>query len=136
MSIGGSCLSSIDGPVIGSADSTDGWKVPSTESNLLTVDFEDWRQSTLDHDLPISGRVLDNTRRLLDIVDTASARGTFFFLGQVAKRYSQFVLAAQDPEAGRAALRHPHGNASARSPGFLEQHQDPHRATRPGENPC
>jgi hypothetical protein len=35
--------------------------------HLLSVDVEDWPQSTLDHHLPISTRVVANTHRLLEL---------------------------------------------------------------------
>ena len=59
--------------------------------NLLTVDVEDWRQSTLDHRLEITERVVTNTRRLLDLFDAGGARGTFFVLGLVAERFGALV---------------------------------------------
>jgi polysaccharide deacetylase family protein (PEP-CTERM system associated) len=58
---------------------------------FLTIDIEDWRQSTLDHDAPISERVVSNTRRLLDLCAETHARGTFFFLGLVAEKYPGLV---------------------------------------------
>ena len=74
MSIGESFLSSTDVPRNGWAGSADGRKAPSTGNNLFTVDVEDWRQSTLDHHLPINGCAVDNTRRFLDITNGAAAR--------------------------------------------------------------
>ena len=59
--------------------------------NMLTVDVEDWQQSTLDSTLPISGRVLASTRRLLGILAEARVKGTFFFQGMVAERYPELV---------------------------------------------
>jgi polysaccharide deacetylase family protein (PEP-CTERM system associated) len=69
----------------------------SRPAHLLTVDVEDWPQSTLNHSLPIGNRVLANTRRLLDILAEAGVRGTFFVLGKVADRHpklSQEIVAA------------------------------------------
>ncbi|NIR00566.1 MAG: hypothetical protein GTN78_10255, partial [Gemmatimonadales bacterium] len=37
--------------------------------NALTVDVEDWYQSTYDLDAPIHDRVVRNTRRLLQLFD-------------------------------------------------------------------
>ena len=59
--------------------------------NILTFDVEDWPQSTLDHELPITDRVRDNTLRLLDLLDPAGARGTFFVLGLVADKFPDLV---------------------------------------------
>jgi polysaccharide deacetylase family protein (PEP-CTERM system associated) len=59
--------------------------------NVFTVDVEDWHQSTLNVDLPISPRVRDNTYRLLDILAASGVRGTFFVLGLVARRFPEVV---------------------------------------------
>lgn len=66
--------------------------------NALTVDVEDYfhveafanhidRNAWDGHEV----RVLDNTRRLLDLFDAHSTHGTFFVLGWVAERYPQLV---------------------------------------------
>ena len=60
---------------------------------FLTVDVEDWAQSTLDRGLDLSRRVVSNTLRLLDLMDGAGARGTFFILGIVAERFPDLVRA-------------------------------------------
>jgi polysaccharide deacetylase family protein (PEP-CTERM system associated) len=59
--------------------------------NILTVDVEDWQQSTLDHNLPISERALRNTHRLLDILAEFVVHGTFFVQTLVAQRYPDLV---------------------------------------------
>jgi polysaccharide deacetylase family protein (PEP-CTERM system associated) len=60
-------------------------------ANLLTVDVEDWHQSTLNFDLPVSRRVCDNTYRLLDMMAAAGVHATFFVLGLVAARFPEVV---------------------------------------------
>jgi len=57
----------------------------------LTFDVEDWPQSTLNHDLPITGRVRDNTLRVLDLLEPTGSRGTFFILGLVAEKFPDLV---------------------------------------------
>jgi polysaccharide deacetylase family protein (PEP-CTERM system associated) len=59
--------------------------------NLLTVDVEEWQQSTLDYTLPISERVLYNTHHLLDILAEFSVRGTFFIQTLVAEKYPELI---------------------------------------------
>jgi polysaccharide deacetylase family protein (PEP-CTERM system associated) len=59
--------------------------------NVLTVDLEDWQQSTLDTSLPISDRVLANTHALLDVLHRGGAKATFFVLGLVAERFPGLV---------------------------------------------
>jgi len=59
--------------------------------NILTIDVEDWAQSTLDYDLPISERVLDNTHRLLEILAEFGVHGTFFVQTLVAEKYPELI---------------------------------------------
>ena len=59
--------------------------------HLLSVDVEDWAQSTLDRSLPVTSRVVRNTKSLLDLLDEAGARATFFVLGIVAERFPALV---------------------------------------------
>ena len=60
--------------------------------NALSVDLEDWCQSTFDRSKPISRRVVDNTMRLLDLLDRWNAKATFFVLGRVAEVYPELVM--------------------------------------------
>src|SRR5207247_706553 len=41
------------------------WPLTSPVRNILTVDVEDWGQSTLDHTLEVTGRVVSNTHDIL-----------------------------------------------------------------------
>jgi polysaccharide deacetylase family protein (PEP-CTERM system associated) len=63
----------------------------SAISNLLTVDVEDWHQSTLNYDLPVSARVCDNTYRVLDLLAARDVHATFFVLGLVVERFPEIV---------------------------------------------
>lgn len=67
-------------------------------TNALTVDVEDWFQvSNFDRIVArgewdgMPSRVVDNTRRLMDLFDETGARGTFFVLGWVAERFPGLV---------------------------------------------
>jgi polysaccharide deacetylase family protein (PEP-CTERM system associated) len=62
-------------------------------TNVLTIDVEDWYHGLV----PVSGwrscedRIVASTRRILDIVDEAGARATFFVLGDVADLHPELV---------------------------------------------
>lgn len=63
---------------------------------VFTVDVEDWYQ-TSDFHFPrdtwpqYECRVLPNTLRILDLLDTFQAKGTFFVLGCIAQQHPQLV---------------------------------------------
>jgi len=59
--------------------------------NALSVDVEDWCQSTFDVKAPITGRVYDNTLRLLELFDRKNTKATFFVLGLVAEAFPKLV---------------------------------------------
>ena len=62
----------------------------------FTVDVEDWYQSSVDFDAPISERVLVNMDRLLAVLDDCGVKGTFFVQGMVAEAYPQLVRRIAD----------------------------------------
>ena len=71
---------------------------PAEVVNALTIDLEDWFQvSNVEHIIPFAAweacrsRLVANTRRLLDLLDGAQVRATFFVLGWNAQRYPQLV---------------------------------------------
>jgi polysaccharide deacetylase family protein (PEP-CTERM system associated) len=98
---------------------------------LLTIDVEDWFH--VENLRPVvtraswetrESRVVANTRRILDLLDTQRARGTFFVLGWVAERepalvrdisarghevashgYGHELVYAQSPEEFRTDIR-------------------------------
>lgn len=57
----------------------------------FTVDVEDWYQSSVDFDAPISERVLRNCDRLLAVLDEAKVKATMFVQGMVAETYPKLV---------------------------------------------
>jgi polysaccharide deacetylase family protein (PEP-CTERM system associated) len=75
--------------------------------NMLTVDVEDWLESSLAlfaDDSPLrsaaalpTGRVSTNTRRLLGILDEGRAKATFFVLGTVAHAFPDLVRSIHAP---------------------------------------
>ena len=76
--------------------------------NALTVDVEDWVQSVLDHDLPLTERFVANTDRILELLDTHDVRATFFVLGLAAEKAGHVVKAIAD--AGHEVQSHGYGH--------------------------
>lgn len=57
----------------------------------LTADVEDWYQSCIDFDAPISDRVVRNTELLLESLEESGVRATFFVQGLVAEAHPGLV---------------------------------------------
>lgn len=76
--------------------------------NALTVDVEDWYQSTYDLTAPIPRRVVDNTHQLLALFDECGVRATFFILGLVCEKYPQLIadIKAQGHELATHGYSH------------------------------
>lgn len=58
---------------------------------VISIDVEDWPQSTWDHNLPITDRAAENTRRLLHLLRETQVRATMFVLGKFAERFPQVI---------------------------------------------
>jgi polysaccharide deacetylase family protein (PEP-CTERM system associated) len=58
---------------------------------VVTIDVEDWPQSTWDHALPITERARRNTDRLLDILAQHRCAVTCFVLGRFAEKFPACV---------------------------------------------
>jgi polysaccharide deacetylase family protein (PEP-CTERM system associated) len=58
---------------------------------IITVDVEDWPQSTWDHSLDITARAERNTERLLDVLAKHGKTITMFVLGRFAQRFPETV---------------------------------------------
>jgi polysaccharide deacetylase family protein (PEP-CTERM system associated) len=91
-------------------ETLDELRPPSAGSPVgaLTVDMEDWYQSCIDFDAPISDRVVRNTALLLEELDASGVRATFFVQGLVAVAYPDLVreLAAVGHEVQSHAHTH------------------------------
>src|SRR5688500_6429711 len=57
----------------------------------FTIDVEDWYQSTVDFDAPISERVVRNTERVLALLDECNVKATFFVQGLVARKFPRLL---------------------------------------------
>ena len=63
---------------------------------IFSVDVEDWCQSVLDNDNPVSNRVLNSTHRLLDLLEEYDQKATFFTLGNVAAKHPELIRKISD----------------------------------------
>ncbi|NIT36478.1 MAG: DUF3473 domain-containing protein [candidate division Zixibacteria bacterium] len=70
---------------------------------VFTVDVEDWANSTLGPERPITDRFLEGLCRILSLLEEAGAKGTFFILGAAAAKF---------PEAARAVAAAGHDVAA------------------------
>ena len=62
---------------------------------VISIDVEDWPQSTWDQKLPITERSVQNTRRVLTILRETKVRATMFVLGKLAERFPAVVKEIQ-----------------------------------------
>lgn len=76
--------------------------------NAMTVDLEDWGQSVIDPRLPITPRIVDNLRRVLDLLDAHGVRATFFALGKACEVFPGMLptIAAAGHEVGSHGYGH------------------------------
>lgn len=75
----------------------------------ITVDVEDWPQSSWDRALPLSDYCADNTKQLLDIINEfPSARATFFVLGKFAEKHPHIIREIH--QAGHEVGSHGYGH--------------------------
>lgn len=82
--------------------------------NILTIDVEDWYHPTLtgidcpDDSLKGKDRVVNNTLKILDLLEQTKNFATFFILGEVAEKYPELVkeIAEKGHEVGSHGYRH------------------------------
>ena len=58
---------------------------------VISIDVEDWPQSSWDRNLPITKRAATNTQRLLTLLRESGVRATMFVLGKFAETFPQLV---------------------------------------------
>ncbi len=75
---------------------------------IFSIDVEDWCQSVLDANNPVTDRVYNNTLRLLDLLDEYQHKATFFTLGNVAKKHPDLIkkIAAAGHEVASHGYNH------------------------------
>ena len=64
--------------------------------SAFTVDVEDWYQSCVDLDAPITDRVVRNVESVLEVLDGAGVKGSFFVQGLVAEAFPGLVARLVD----------------------------------------
>ena len=58
---------------------------------VISIDVEDWPQSSWDRNLPITKRAATNTQRVLTLLRESGVRATMFVLGKFAETFPQLV---------------------------------------------
>lgn len=59
--------------------------------NAMTIDLEDWGQAVLDPAHPVTRHVVDNLRRVLDLLSAHGVKATFFALGKVCEQFPELL---------------------------------------------
>ena len=77
-------------------------------TNALTIDLEDWTQSVLGPQMPITDCVVRNTERMLSLLDRFGVRATFFALGKVCEEFPHLLPAIAS--AGHEIGTHGYGH--------------------------
>lgn len=83
---------------------------------ILSVDVEDWAQSTLDTDLPVTARAERNMNHLLDLMAAEGRQMTCFVLGKYAERFPASVRRIVDDGHELASHGYGHINVFTQSP--------------------
>lgn len=87
------------------------WCAPAGDSrvrNVLTIDLEDWPVAVLGPHHEITPRVVENTKRCLQILRWHRVRATFFVLGRVAERFPNLIREVH--QAGHEIASHGYGH--------------------------
>jgi len=88
---------------------------------VVSLDVEDWPQSTWDRALPITQRAADNTARVLDLLARHGRPATLFVLGKFAERFP--ALVRRMAEDGHEVASHGYGHVE-----IFKQDRDEFRA--------
>lgn len=59
--------------------------------HAITIDVEDWYQSTVDPNVPLSDRFVASTEKVLEVLAQRQVRGTFFVLGLAAEKAPRVI---------------------------------------------
>ena len=78
--------------------------------HAISVDVEDWFQSTIDAHADLSDRFERSTMKVLSALGDRGVRGTFFILGLAAEKAPHIIKAIA--EAGHEIQSHGYGHAS------------------------
>ena len=83
---------------------------------IFTVDVEDWSQSVLNRNNPVTERVLNSTHLLMDILAENDTKATFFTLGNVAEKFPELIKRMADEGHEVASHGYDHKNIYSMSP--------------------
>lgn len=88
---------------------------------IFSIDVEDWSQSVLNRNHPVSDRVYANTMQVLDILSASQQTATFFILANVAKKFPALIhrMAKEGHEVASHGCTH--HNMDAMTPAQLHQ---------------
>jgi polysaccharide deacetylase family protein (PEP-CTERM system associated) len=75
---------------------------------VVSIDVEDWSQSTWNHDLDINDRAEKNTERILEILARHEKCATMFVLGKFAEKFPQVIK--RIAEEGHEIASHGYGH--------------------------
>jgi len=94
--------------------------------HAITIDVEDWYQSTFDPNAELSDRFEASTMKVLDVLSRYNVHGTFFVLGLAAEKSPKVVKAIAD--AGHEVQSHGYGHLEVFKQSEEEFRQDLERA--------
>lgn len=77
---------------------------------IFTVDVEDWSQSVLNRNNPVTKRVLHSTHQVMDILAENETKATFFTLGNVAEKFPTLIKRMADEGHEVASHGYDHKN--------------------------
>ena len=77
---------------------------------IFTVDVEDWSQSVLNRNNPVTERVLNSTHLVMDILAENDTKATFFTLGNVAEKFPALIKRMADEGHEVASHGYDHKN--------------------------
>jgi len=77
---------------------------------IFTVDVEDWSQSVLNRENPVTERVLHSTNKVMDILSENNTKATFFTLGNVAEKFPELIRRMSDEGHEVASHGYSHRN--------------------------
>lgn len=84
-----------------------------TQQNAISVDVEDWLQSTVDPSLPLTHRFRHSTAKILEAFASKGVKGTFFVLGLAAEMAPEVVRDIH--KAGHEVQSHGYGHQDVHS---------------------
>lgn len=84
------------------------WDTPVTHG--ISIDVEDWYQSTIDPNAPLSGRFEASTDRILAALAETGTKATYFILGLAAERLPHLVKRIADQ--GHEVQSHGYGHVN------------------------